>query len=51
MRQIVLAAPGELIDRYVQRPRTLPGEALVRISCAGVCGSDVRATGAESCSR
>ena len=43
MRQIVLAAPGELIERYVQRPPALPGEALVRINRVGVCGSDFNA--------
>lgn len=43
MRQIVLEAPGELVERQVQRPPVLTGEALVRISRVGVCGSDFNA--------
>jgi 2-desacetyl-2-hydroxyethyl bacteriochlorophyllide A dehydrogenase len=43
MRQILLAAPGELIDRQVERPSAKPGEALVRIQRVGVCGSDFHA--------
>ena len=43
MRQILLAAPGKLVERQVQRPAPSPGEALVRIRRVGVCGSDFHA--------
>jgi len=43
MRQILLAAPGKLVERQVQRPVPSPGEALVRIRRVGVCGSDFHA--------
>ena len=43
MRQILLNAPGELIERQVEPPSTAPGEALVRIRRVGVCGSDFNA--------
>jgi 2-desacetyl-2-hydroxyethyl bacteriochlorophyllide A dehydrogenase len=43
MRQILLAAPGELVERQVQRPFVQPDEALVRIRRVGVCGSDFHA--------
>lgn len=43
MRQILLAAPGRFVERQVQRPATLQGEALVRIRRVGVCGSDFHA--------
>lgn len=43
MRQILLKAPGELVERHVDRPAPLPGEALVRICRVGVCGSDFHA--------
>lgn len=43
MRQILLAAPGELVERQVQRPSVLPGEALVCMRRVGVCGSDFHA--------
>lgn len=43
MRQILLKAPGELVERQVARPSALPGEALVRIRRVGVCGSDFHA--------
>jgi len=43
MRQILLAAPGQLVERQVERPSALPGEALIRIRRVGVCGSDVHA--------
>ena len=43
MRQILLNAPGELIERHVEPPSAVPGEALVRIRRVGVCGSDFNA--------
>lgn len=43
MRQILLRAPGELVERQVERPSALPGEALVRVRRVGVCGSDFHA--------
>lgn len=43
-RQVVVAAPGqvELVD--VPAPMAGPGEAVVRMSAAGICGSDVHAS-------
>lgn len=43
MRQILLKAPGELVERQVDPPAALPGEVLVRIQRVGVCGSDFHA--------
>jgi 2-desacetyl-2-hydroxyethyl bacteriochlorophyllide A dehydrogenase len=43
VRQILLQAPGELVERQVERPVVFPGEALVRIRRVGVCGSDFHA--------
>jgi 2-desacetyl-2-hydroxyethyl bacteriochlorophyllide A dehydrogenase len=43
MRQIILRAPGELVERQVDRPAALPSEALVRMRRVGVCGSDFHA--------
>jgi 2-desacetyl-2-hydroxyethyl bacteriochlorophyllide A dehydrogenase len=43
MRQIVLQAPGEFIDRQVPSPGAAKGEALIRIRAVGVCGSDFHA--------
>jgi 2-desacetyl-2-hydroxyethyl bacteriochlorophyllide A dehydrogenase len=43
MRQILLKAPGELVERKVDRPTPLAGEALVRVRRVGVCGSDFHA--------
>ena len=43
MRQILLSAPGELVERQVERPVAKAGEALVRIRRVGVCGSDFHA--------
>ncbi len=43
MRQILLAAPGELVERQVQRSSAQTGEALVRMRRVGVCGSDFHA--------
>lgn len=43
MRQILLRAPGELVERQVDRPSALPSEALVRMRRVGVCGSDFHA--------
>jgi 2-desacetyl-2-hydroxyethyl bacteriochlorophyllide A dehydrogenase len=43
MRQIQLQVPGQFVDRQVSLPIASPGEALVRISGVGVCGSDFHA--------
>lgn len=43
MRQIVLRAPGEFVERQVERPSASAGEALVRMRRVGVCGSDFHA--------
>jgi len=43
MRQIVLKAPGELVERQVPPPKAPAGEALLRIRRVGVCGSDFHA--------
>jgi threonine dehydrogenase-like Zn-dependent dehydrogenase len=43
MKQIVLRAPGEFVERQVVRPSALAGEALVRMRRVGVCGSDFHA--------
>jgi threonine dehydrogenase-like Zn-dependent dehydrogenase len=43
MRQILLKAPGELVERQVPPPSVPRGEALVRIRRVGVCGSDFHA--------
>lgn len=43
MRQIVLNAPGELVERQVPTPQAPCGEALLRILRVGVCGSDFNA--------
>jgi 2-desacetyl-2-hydroxyethyl bacteriochlorophyllide A dehydrogenase len=43
MRQIVLQAPGEFIERQVPEPSPEPGHALIRMRRVGVCGSDFHA--------
>ena len=43
MRQIVLQAPGEFIERQVPEPSPEPGHALLRMRRVGVCGSDFHA--------
>jgi 2-desacetyl-2-hydroxyethyl bacteriochlorophyllide A dehydrogenase len=43
MRQILLNAPGQLIERQVPASSAAPGEALMRIRRVGVCGSDFNA--------
>ena len=43
MRQILLSAPGELVERQVERPLPRPGEAIIRMRRVGVCGSDFHA--------
>jgi 2-desacetyl-2-hydroxyethyl bacteriochlorophyllide A dehydrogenase len=43
MRQIVLTAPGELVERQVPAPKVPGSQALVRIRRVGVCGSDFHA--------
>ena len=43
MRQIVLQAPGEFVERQVPEPLPEPGHALIRMRRVGVCGSDFHA--------
>ena len=43
MRQILLNAPGELVERQVPAPQPAGENALVRIRRVGVCGSDFHA--------
>lgn len=43
MRQIVLTAPGEFLERDVAIPDAAPGETLIRMRRVGVCGSDFNA--------
>ncbi len=43
MRQIVLEAPGQLVDYRVPVPARARGEALVRVRRVGVCGTDFHA--------
>jgi 2-desacetyl-2-hydroxyethyl bacteriochlorophyllide A dehydrogenase len=43
MRQILLEAPGEFIEKQAPRPTPALGEALVRIRKVGICGSDLHA--------
>jgi 2-desacetyl-2-hydroxyethyl bacteriochlorophyllide A dehydrogenase len=43
MRQILLKAPGEFIEKHVPRPIPALGEALVRVRKVGICGSDLHA--------
>src|SRR5215813_4659996 len=43
MRQIVLSAPGEFVEREASEPVLSAGEAIVRIHKVGVCGSDFHA--------
>jgi L-iditol 2-dehydrogenase len=40
-RQVTLDAPGKFSIRETGRPRPGPGEALIRVHCVGVCGSDI----------
>ncbi len=41
MRAVVVEAPGAAALRRVPRPEPGPGEVLVRVGAAGICGSDV----------
>jgi 2-desacetyl-2-hydroxyethyl bacteriochlorophyllide A dehydrogenase len=43
MRQILLNAPGEFIEKQGPRPTPALGEALVHIRKVGICGSDLHA--------
>jgi 2-desacetyl-2-hydroxyethyl bacteriochlorophyllide A dehydrogenase len=43
LRQILLKAPGELVERQVPAPKPAGENALVRIRRVGVCGSDFHA--------
>src|SRR5919201_298890 len=41
MRAVVVERPGAATLRRVPRPEPGPGEVLVRVGAAGICGSDV----------
>ena len=41
MRAVVVERPGSATLRSVPRPEPGPGEVLVRVRAAGICGSDV----------
>ncbi len=41
MRAVVVERPGAVSLRRVPRPEPGPGEVLVRVGAAGICGSDV----------
>ena len=41
MKAAVLHAPGDLRVEEVARPTPGPGEVLVRVGAAGICGSDI----------
>jgi 2-desacetyl-2-hydroxyethyl bacteriochlorophyllide A dehydrogenase len=41
MRAVVVERPGAAVLRRVPRPEPGPGEVLVRVGAAGICGSDV----------
>jgi 2-desacetyl-2-hydroxyethyl bacteriochlorophyllide A dehydrogenase len=41
MRAVVVERPGAVALQQVSRPTPAPGEVLVRVAAAGICGSDV----------
>ena len=41
MRAVVVERPGDAILRRIPRPEPGPGEVLIRVGVAGICGSDV----------
>ena len=41
MRALVLGENGALLERRRERPRRLPGQALIRLRTAGVCSTDL----------
>jgi 2-desacetyl-2-hydroxyethyl bacteriochlorophyllide A dehydrogenase len=47
LRQIVLRAPGDFLERDVAPPNASIGEALVKVRKVGVCGSDFHAYAGE----
>ncbi len=42
MKAVVLVEPGKLEIRDVPKPSPKPGEALVKVTSCGICGSDLR---------
>jgi len=42
MKAAIFYGPGKLEVREVERPKIGPGEVLVRVRAAGICGTDVR---------
>jgi len=43
MRQLVLHAPFDIRLHEAEKPKAEPGQALLRVRAAGICGSDVHA--------
>ena len=43
MQALICTAPGVLEYRDIQPPRTQPGQALLKIKCVGICGTDLHA--------
>ena len=42
MREMVLTAPGELVQDEVARPARAAGDVLVRVTHSGICGTDYK---------
>lgn len=42
MRAAVFAGPGQVVTRQVPEPRPGPGDVVLEVTAAGVCGTDVR---------
>ncbi|ART62838.1 zinc-binding alcohol dehydrogenase family protein [Kushneria marisflavi] len=45
MQVLVCAAPGEMTLEETDTPQCGPGQALLRICCVGICGTDIHAYG------
>ncbi|WP_438764961.1 zinc-binding alcohol dehydrogenase family protein [Kushneria sp. TE3] len=45
MQVLVCAAPGEMTLEETDTPQCGPGQALLRIHCVGICGTDIHAYG------
>ena len=41
MKALVLEAYNKLVYKEVEKPEPAPGEVLVKVKAAGICGSDV----------
>jgi 2-desacetyl-2-hydroxyethyl bacteriochlorophyllide A dehydrogenase len=47
MKAVVIEKPGEFSVRDVPDPAPGPGEVLVRVSCCGICGTDLHIVAGE----